>query len=347
MLKPFILEPNIMERPYRGGYKIAEFRNIPDLGDYHPEDWVGSTTHMYTDEKLGMTYLKNGLSLRDAISTNPQEFLGPERVKQFGNDPGLLVKLLDAGERLSVQCHPNREFAQENLGVPYGKAEAWIILETYVEKPAVYLGFKDDIDLDKLEEFVKAQDRSKLRNLLNQLDVSPGDSVFIPGGVPHAIGEGVFLAEVQEPSDLLLRLEWKGYKVGTFSSDMGLGLRKALECVDRDAYGAKRLSNLWRRNSDQGSRRENQIENLLPPEANSFFRAERIQTKSEVSINQEYSIIIVTKGSGKLQTKEGEMLDLRHGMTVLIPWIAGVTKLHGDIEIIRCLPPILKNSTSS
>ena len=185
-----------MERPYRGGSKIAEFRGIPDPGDYHPEDWIGSTTSMFTNERLGLSILDDGVTLRDAIRKDPEGFLGYEHVGFYGPDPGILVKLLDAGERLSVQCHPDRQFAQKFLGAKYGKSEAWIILDTYVAEAAVYVGFKEEIGIEQLERIVTAQDKEELHNLLNRLDISPGDRVFVPGGVPHAIGEGILMIEI-------------------------------------------------------------------------------------------------------------------------------------------------------
>ena len=176
---------------------------------------------------------------------DPEAYLGPDHVKTFGQDPGILVKLLDAGQRLSVQAHPDRSFVNKYLNSNYGKSEAWIILDTYVEMPSVYLGFREQIEIKTLAERVESQDSKGLLNLLNRLEISIGDSIYIPAGVPHAIGQGILMVEVQEPSDWLMRLEWIGFKTGKFASDMGLGFEKALQCVDRSAYSGERLEKLW------------------------------------------------------------------------------------------------------
>ena len=121
---------------------------------------------------------------------------------------------------------------------------------------------------------------------------------------------------------------------------MGLGLKKALQCVDLTAYDNDKLTKLWVRNIDSSQQNSlYNIENLLPPEANPFFRAERIRCKEFIVLNPGFSILIVTKGYGELQTN-GDAIKLKRGITVLTPWSAGETKLFGEIEVIRFLPPV-------
>src|ERR671922_204086 len=92
---PLLLPPNLLRRFYRGGKRIAAFR---------------------------------GTTVRDAVAADPVAFLGPEHVERFGADTRLLVKLLDAGERLPVHFHPDDEFARRH-GFAHGKTEAWLMVD--------------------------------------------------------------------------------------------------------------------------------------------------------------------------------------------------------------------------
>src|SRR5688500_6067902 len=130
MTGPVPLEANQpADRFYRGGAKISEFRGGTPVGDRMPEDWIGSTTTLFGSPETGLTRLPDGRLLRDAVAESPQDWLGPEHTAGYGADTMLLVKLLDAGQRLPVHVHPEGAFAARELGRAHGKAEAWYILE--------------------------------------------------------------------------------------------------------------------------------------------------------------------------------------------------------------------------
>jgi mannose-6-phosphate isomerase len=126
----FRLGSNRIHRFYRGGPRIAEFRGQPATDDRTPEDWVGSTTQVFGSQGLGLSRLDGTILLADHYAEGSEAFVGPEHVGRFGADPALLIKLLDAGERLPIHVHPNGEFAKANMQANYGKTEAWIILES-------------------------------------------------------------------------------------------------------------------------------------------------------------------------------------------------------------------------
>src|SRR5690349_2521833 len=116
------LPANQPETFYRGAGRIAEFRNVPARPD-HPEDWVGSVSTRFGLAPSGLSSLPDGRLLIDAITAEPRYWLGPDRA-----DTGVLVKLLDAGQRLPLHVHPDRTFANAHLASPYGKTEAWVIV---------------------------------------------------------------------------------------------------------------------------------------------------------------------------------------------------------------------------
>ena len=317
-MKPLLLAPNQPPRFYRGGERIARFRGLPAPGDHVPEDWVGSTTTVSGSEREGLAVLEDGRVLRDAVAAEPDAFLGEDHVRHFGPEPLLLVKLLDAGERLPVHSHPDDEFARERLGAPRGKTEAWLI----VEGGTIHLGFRDDVDVETVLGWVGRQDGEAMRAALNEREVGPGDCVYVPAGVPHALGEGVFMVEVQQPSDLGVLLEWQRFGLDPEDAHMGLGWDAALDAVRLTAVGEDELDAWTIRGG--GS--------LVPSEAERFFRAERVG--GGASLEPAYSILVVLDGAGRL----GE-LELKRGDTVLVPFAAGAGELSGDLEAIRCLPP--------
>lgn len=333
-MTPLLLAPNLVERPYRGGSRLAAFRRtaIGEL-DRVPEDWVGSTTSVFGQGDTGLTCLPGGTSLRDAIRAQPEAYLGTEAAAVTGGDPGLLVKLIDAQQRLSVHLHPDRGFARRRLGQAFGKTEAWYVLEA---RPgaAVHFGFREAIGAGELLATVEAGEGGSLLGTLNRFEVTSGDVIFVPAGTPHAIGEGIFLVEVQEPSDLLVRLEWSGYVVGGMPNDLGLGFPVALEAVDRSAWDAARLETVVHRRS---TAQDDAYGELLPPQAAPYFRLGRIQGGGE-PLDAGFSILIVVRGSGALRTADGAHHQLAAGDCWLIAWQDGPTALEGDLEVIRCRP---------
>jgi mannose-6-phosphate isomerase len=104
------------DRFYRGGRKITQFRREPPGGGREPEDWIASTTLLAGEESLGLSALPDGRSLKVAIDEDPRAWLGDGHVQRFGVDTRLLVKLLDAGQRLPVHAHPHASFAAQHLG---------------------------------------------------------------------------------------------------------------------------------------------------------------------------------------------------------------------------------------
>jgi mannose-6-phosphate isomerase len=336
-MQPIRLAANRVPRFYRGGQAIDELRGTPPPpgGETAPEDWVGSTTTVFGSASDGLTWLEDGRTLREAVQADPEGYLGARHAASYGASPALLVKLLHAGERLPVHCHPDRDFARRHLDCPWGKTEAWVITATQVPEPVVHLGFREAIDPRGLADLVEGQRTEALLASLNTLPVAPGDAVRVPAGVPHAIGEGILLVELQEPTDFSVLLEWEGFAIdGRRDGHLELGFDLALECVDRSGWGRAELERLRGR----GRPTRPGVERLLPDEADPFFRAERLRPDPVAAIDAAFSILVVVGGSGRLETAGGA-LDLDRGDTVLVPFAAGPGEVRGEVEAVRCLPP--------
>src|SRR5262249_51276926 len=138
----------------------------------------------------GLTRLESGPFLRDAIEADRHRW----------GTPNLLVKLLDPIQRLPVHAHPDRTFPLERLGSEYGKTEAWFVVATRAAEVAVWVGLRDTVSKEEYRDWIERQDTDALLGSLNHLALEPGDAVYVPAGVPHAIGGGALVVELQEPT---------------------------------------------------------------------------------------------------------------------------------------------------
>jgi mannose-6-phosphate isomerase len=322
-MRPLELGPNQIRRFYRGGARIEAFRGLPHSGDDAPEDWVASTTTVSGESELGLSRVEGGVRVADVFAAGPAAFFGPAHLETYGADPAILIKLLDAGERLPLHFHPDDRFAAAHLGAPRGKTEAWVILEAEPDA-AVHVGFARDLDEGELAERVATQDVGGLIGAMSRLPVRAGASIFVPAGLPHVIGEGILLLELQQPSDLSLLLEWGGI-VPEEQAWLGLPREVALGAVTRTSPDLELLT------SRRGPA-------LFPAQADRFFRAERVEAGAQLA--PAFSVLVVTRGEGELRVEQGEPVALRRGSTVVVPFASGSAEVTGSVEALRCRPPL-------
>jgi mannose-6-phosphate isomerase len=319
-VKPQPLPPNVLRHFYAGGERIAAFRGV-DAADHSPEEWLGAvnTTFGATDGR-GLSRLADGGLVRDVIYADPHGWLGSDHVVRFGADPALLTKLLDAGERLPVHFHPGRRFAHRHLGLDHGKTEAWVILEAD-EGAAVHVGFKDDVDEATARRWLETQASGEMLRALHEIPVRAGDTVFVPAGTAHAIGAGILMVEVQEPTDLSILLEWEPFpSLRADDGHLGLGWDVALQALDRRGITEDDAHALKHENFE------------LVPEARPYFRVERVRRGE--TLDPGYSVVVGMDGEGELG---GE--PVRRGSVLLVPHGAGELELSGDAWALRCRPP--------
>jgi mannose-6-phosphate isomerase len=182
----------------------------------------------------------------------------------------------------------------------------------------VHLGFARDVEPGELAAWVDGQKVDEMLAATNRVPVAAGDAILCPAGLPHAIGDGILLVEVQEPTDFSVLLEYEGF--GLADGHLGLGYELALQCVDRTAWSPARLEQL--RGTDH----------LLPSSADEFFSATRHHGGDRLP--QAFSILVAVAGAGTL-AGEHDQLPTRRGDTVLVPYAAGPLYVEGDLEVIR------------
>ncbi|NJC24476.1 mannose-6-phosphate isomerase [Arthrobacter pigmenti] len=325
-MEPILLPSNQPpSRFYQGGTRISEFRAETPSPPNTPEDWVASTTSVRGDSPVGMTRLADGRLLAEAISADPSAWLGPSHVDKYSEDTMLLVKLLDAGQRLPVHAHPDGEFASRHVSAAHGKAEAWYILSP----GTVHLALTRSVSLDELQALVTTQDSAGMLGLMHEIPVEAGDCVFVPHGVLHSIGAGILLAEVQEPEDLSILLEWKGFDLdGQKDGHLGLGFDLALSAVEVQGRTDAEVEALVRRRVSDGG--------ALPKEADAYFRLDRITHRREFPAG--FSIVIVLGDDAQLTLASGAVHALAAGSTTLVPFEAGSFWIDGSALLAR--PPL-------
>ena len=278
---PIRLKSERAWRTYHGGRLIDAMHGDFSAHDSHfPEDWICSTVRAINpgreDVVEGLSRLADsGMTLKDCISADPVAALGADHVARWGESPGVLVKLIDAAERLGVQCHPDREKAHEFFNSPFGKTECWHIVGVRppvvkglrsdgapaVEPSCVYMGFKPGVTEAAWRNVFDRQDIPAMLGMLHRIEVKSGDTFFIEGGMPHAIGAGCLLVEIQEPTDYTFRTEKvtpQGFTIPEKACHYGIGFDNMFKCFHYDGCDEVRrggatwsLRRLWngRRNS--------------------------------------------------------------------------------------------------
>jgi len=341
---PCRLPANPVPVYYAGGANIDRFRGTTSAPP-RPEDWIGSTTALPemilpadATRDAGVSRLPDGTSLRDAVADDRAGWLGPDLAQRFtGGETGLLVKLLDAGERLPVHAHPDRAFARDRLGSPFGKTEGWIVMD---DGPGgdLWLGFREDVSLGQLRRWIEAQAVDEMLAAMNRLPTRPGAVFYVPAGVPHAIGPGVMITELQEPTSFSILAEFEAFGLDATQATLGLGWDEAIGCFDRTGYTAERLARLQPKPRTVAKTATATVSQLFGDEATPFFQALRVDIAGGWRMPESFAILIVEDGAGVLDTGEGAV-PISRGATWVVPFAAPGLAIEGNLRCLVCLPP--------
>lgn len=212
----------ILRRYLWGGRRLAAWGKQLGSGDDYAESW--EVADQPDVQSVVLAGPMAGCTLGQLVRDQGAALLGRHHPQpQFP----LLLKLLDAQQRLSVQVHPNDTQAARLDPPQRGKTEAWYVLEA-APGAVLYAGLKRGIDRDAL---LREVHRGTVALCLHEMQPRPGDCVFVPAGVVHAIGAGLLLAEVQQQSDVTYRLyDWD--RLGPDGRPRPLHVEQALEVID-------------------------------------------------------------------------------------------------------------------
>ena len=317
LIKALKLKPVTKEYIWGGRKLKAEWGKEADTAtvseSWELSDFPGSESviddEMYPGYTLGKLYEKH------------PEFFG-DKIRDFKRFP-LLIKLVDAGKDLSVQVHPNDEYAAANEGGSYGKTECWYVLDADPDS-YILLGFKRDVTREELKT---ALESGTVTELMNKIYVKPGDFYFVPAGTVHALCKGVTVLEVQENSNITYRLYdyRRKDKYGNFRE---LHLEKALAVMDYSRYEVQRFD------SETVEKEDYRLKILSRCK---YFECVSCLLHGiyplDVDGNSFCSLVCV-KGEGELSCQGAEALLVRAGDSVFIPAGEKRLQLSGEGEFI-------------
>jgi mannose-6-phosphate isomerase len=309
------LPPNRVWRTYPGGMKLDLMEGREHPVDAHfPEDWIGSTTravnkgreHLIEEGLSKVTIGKETLTLKALCEKYPDALLGAAHVAKYGANTQFLLKFLDSAIRLHIQCHPTIPFAKKYLNSNSGKTEAYVILSIReeVREPYIYMGFQHPPSQEDFKRMIEQQDTEAILACFDKIPIKPGDVFMVPGGMPHAIGEGVFMIEVMEPTDFAVRIEFErgGYVLPEESRFMNRGIDFALSMFNYEPTPVERIKERYFCKPQVLEKQNKSTEyRLIDEQKTPCFSVNRIDIKDcYIKEADTFYIGIVSKGSGTI-----------------------------------------------
>ena len=349
-----LLGPNRVWRSYTGGRVLDQLEGKKNPEDTHfPEDWIASTTRAVNkgreDITEGLTDIilnNQKVYLHSLFERYPTELLGKNHFNKYGANTQFLLKFLDSAIRLHIQAHPTIQFAQQFLNSNSGKTEAYVILgiREEMKNPYIYLGFQKIAVREVFKRIIEKQEIDQLLSYFEKIPVHVGDVFIVPGGLPHAIGEGVFMIEIMEPTDFVVRLEFEcgGYVLPEESRFMGKGIDFALNMINFGLLPGEEVRKKHfctpRLFQQQKGGKE---EILIDSENTPCFSVHRLSVRETFfKSSGSFYTGIVTKGAGLVKTKN-EQRTLKRGDKFFIPYNQEKVVYSSDdeMEIVLTFPP--------
>ncbi len=196
MKKSFPLKlKQISKNAIWGGTRLAAEYGLGKPGEQIAESWQLTCRDDEVNTIVGGKY--DGKTLAEYISENPLAV----GTKHDGGRFPLLIKLIDAESDLSIQVHPDDEYAAKYT-TDFGKTEMWYIVDAKPGAKLIY-GLNGKYSSEELRAAIE---NGTLENMMNYVDVYPGQAYFIPSGLVHAIGAGILIAEIQQNSNITYRV---------------------------------------------------------------------------------------------------------------------------------------------
>lgn len=314
---PMKLTPPCKDYLWGGTRLKTDYGKVTDL-EKVAESWELSC------HKDGCSVIANGefagMTLPEYIEKQGKGVLG-EDCKSFEYFP-ILVKLIDAKQSLSVQVHPNNEYAMRVEG-EYGKTEMWYIVDCDPGAELLY-GFKDKISK---EEFRRRIEDNTLLEVTNSVPVHKGDVFFIDAGTLHAIGKGILIAEIQQNSNTTYRI----YDFGRLGAD---GKPRELH-IDK-AVDVTRLEPPTRSCKPQGEPQQHDgyCSTLLA--SCEYFTVTRMDVEKSVSLNADnksFHSLLCLEGEATVQCN-GQELSMKKGESIFLPAGTGAYTVTGTCQFL-------------
>jgi mannose-6-phosphate isomerase len=302
VLYPLIFQPVFKERVW-GGRELERLygKKLPP-GAVIGESWEISDRP--DDESVIANGKFAGKNLRWLMENHARELLGDAN-PATGNRFPLLIKILDAREKLSLQVHPPAEKAAELKGEP--KTEMWFIADAAPDA-SLYVGLKRGVSR---VEFEKKISDGSVADCFHRVPVRAGDTMFIPSGRVHAIGDGLVIFEIQQNSDTTYRVfDWN--RVGLDGKPRELHIAESLASIDFNDFEPKLAGEKFE--GDDKIKSRSLVRDKL-------FNVENLELKTgAITKLKEQKLQIVAAVNGQIEIKSNlETVNLSAGQFCLIP----------------------------
>ncbi len=327
MLYPLKLTP-IYKHSLWGG------RMLEKLGRRLPKGQVGESWEVSCHPD-GVNVIANGkyigIPLTDWIKAYKDKVVGRDIYRKYAYRFPILIKLIDASDKLSVQVHPSDEMAKQLENEFSGKNEMWYILSAEPDAKVI-CDFKPGFKKSAVNRYVE---ENRLEKWLNYIDVQATDVIYVPAGMVHSLGAGIVALEIQQNSNITYRI-YDYNRVTQSGERRRLDLEKALKAMND------------RPNAVQGK-----IRGLRRPVnanlsvtffvANDYFAAElyELNGNMEETTDGEFFIYSIVKGEGELVFNK-DSLPVQAVETVLIPAALGKYQFCGKLTMVRTYVPKIK-----
>jgi len=286
-----------------GGTRFEELLGRKDVGtETCGESWEISSVQ--GDLSIVSNGYLKGNTIEELIEIYMDEIVGEKVYDKFGIEFPLLFKFLDSNQILSVQVHPDDEYAKKHHNA-YGKTEMWYVVDAD-ENAELITGFKRD---SSKEEFVRAVNENSVTDLLNVENAEKGSVFYIPVGRVHTLGKGLLIAEVQQTSDITYRIyDWN--RTGADGKKRDLHIDMAQDVIDY-----KKADN-YRTEYEPSVNEEVNVADCP------YFTTNIIELDSELDRDyhmlDSFVVYMCVEGSCEVQYDGGAEL-IEKGTTVLIP----------------------------
>ena len=264
-----------------------------------------------------------GNKLTDLIKENPKDLLG----ESFETDDKfpLLLKIIDATQKLSVQVHPNDKLAKK-LENGNGKSEMWYVLDAD-KGSKLYIGLEGVEDKKQLKKII---DKGELQNYLKEINVQRGDFFFIPAGTVHAIGEGIMLAEIQQNSNTTYRLyDWN--RKDDEGNERELHLENGVRATNLNA-DVQRYESIYKKETKDFKRKVLTI--------SSYFVSEKVTVKNSFQLDHDnFALITCIEDHGLIKYGNGNVEALKMGESIMIPANLEDVTIEGNLEFLYMYMP--------
>ena len=304
-----------------GGEEISRFKQLPEIHAGVGESWeiaqVGDKVSVVSEG------VDKGKTITDLIVRDGAKLLGNHVAARYGAQFPLLIKFIDARDNLSIQVHPNDQLAMVRHN-SFGKTEMWYVIDA---KPGagLYSGFSKQITP---EEYVERIQNNTITDVLQFHQVKSGDVFFLPAGRIHAICKGIFIAEIQQSSDITYRI-YDYDRRDAQGKARELHVEQSIDAVDFNLYDNLRTDYVPSLN---------EAVNLVECP---YFETNLIEVdqsvKRPISVRDSFVIYICMGGKVRLTDENGYAITLHQGQTALIP--AEIETVTIDAEL---LPKVLE-----